>query len=64
MTATGGAPQMRRWNEQRWLLDSVVQAVGADWDSPRLAHLNAALGPEFDGRYQYRAPTREEIRRH
>ena len=47
MTATGGAPQMRRWNEQRWLLDNVVQAVGADWDSPRLAHLNAALGPEL-----------------
>jgi dipeptidyl aminopeptidase/acylaminoacyl peptidase len=40
-----GAPQMRRWNEQRWLLDNVIQAVGADWDAPRLPHLNAALGP-------------------
>jgi len=46
MSVTGGAPQMRRWNEQRWLLDNIIQAVGADWDAPRLPHLNAALGPE------------------
>lgn len=46
MTTMGGAPQMRRWNEQRWLLDNVIQSVGPDWDSPRLPHLNAALGPE------------------
>jgi pimeloyl-ACP methyl ester carboxylesterase len=45
MSTTGGAPQMRRWNEQRWLLDNVISAVGVDWDSPRLPHLNAALGP-------------------
>lgn len=45
MSTTGGAPQMRRWNEQRWLLDNVISAVGIDWDSPRLPHLNAALGP-------------------
>ena len=37
---------MRRWNEQRWLLDNVIQAVGPDWDAPRLPHLNGALGPE------------------
>src|ERR1019366_5413302 len=46
MTATGGAPQMRRWKEQRWLLDNIIQAVGPDWHAPRLPHLNAALGPE------------------
>lgn len=46
MSATGDAPQMRRWNEQRWLLDNVIQAVGPDWDAPRLPHLNGALGPE------------------
>jgi pimeloyl-ACP methyl ester carboxylesterase len=46
MSATGDAPQMRRWNEQRWLLDNIIQAVGPDWDAPRLPHLNAALGPE------------------
>jgi dienelactone hydrolase len=45
MSTMGGAPQMRRWNEQRWLLDNVIRAVGIDWDSPRLPHLNAALGP-------------------
>ena len=46
MSTMGGEPQMRRWNEQRWLLDNVISAVGMDWDSPRLPHLNAALGPE------------------
>jgi dienelactone hydrolase len=41
----GGEPQMRRWNEQRWLLDNVISANGIDWDSPRLPHLSAAIGP-------------------
>ena len=46
MTTTGGEPQMRRRDEQRWLIDNVISAIGIDWDSPRLPHLNAALGPE------------------
>jgi dipeptidyl aminopeptidase/acylaminoacyl peptidase len=41
-----GAPCMRRWNEQRWLLDNVILANGVDWDQPRLPLLNSALGPQ------------------
>src|SRR5207247_3661723 len=40
------APQMRRWTEQRWILDNVIRANGIDWDQPRLPGLAAALGPE------------------
>src|SRR5436190_3137407 len=40
------APQMRRWSEQRWILDNVIRANGIDWDQPRLPGLTAALGPE------------------
>jgi len=41
-----GAPRMRRWVEQRWLLDNIIRANGIDWDQPRLPGLAAALGPE------------------
>lgn len=37
---------MRRWNEQRWLLDNVIRANGVDWDQPRLGMLAASLGTE------------------
>ena len=37
---------MRRWSEQRWLIDNIIRANGPEWDQPRLASLNAALGPE------------------
>ena len=29
----------RRWAEQRWQLDSIIQAVGPDWDQGRTARL-------------------------
>ena len=27
--------KMRRWREQRWLLDQVIQTRGIDWDQGR-----------------------------
>src|SRR5215471_15431584 len=39
-------PRMRRFGEQRWILDNVIRANGIDWDQPRLPGLAAALGPE------------------
>lgn len=48
--AAGGAmaeePHMRRWTEQRWLLDNIIQANGMDWDQGRSSGLVAAIGPE------------------
>ena len=38
--------RVRRWHEQRWLLDAVVQSVGMEWDQPRLAYTLLPCGPE------------------
>lgn len=35
----------RRWAEQRWLLDNIVQAVGPDWDQGRTSRLIRNCGP-------------------
>jgi dienelactone hydrolase len=44
--APTGSPNVRRWSEQRWLIDNIIKANGPEWDQPRLASLNVALGPE------------------
>jgi len=41
-----GAPQCRRFIEQRWLLDNVIKANGIDWDQPRTLYLSAPCGAE------------------
>jgi hypothetical protein len=30
--------RVRRWKEQRWLMDAIIQAVGVEWDQPRLGY--------------------------
>src|SRR3954452_19852169 len=39
------APSMRRFDEQRWILDNIIRANGIDWDEARLPGLRAQLGP-------------------
>src|SRR5215470_13355232 len=39
-------PSTRRWVEQRWLLDNVIQANGIDWDQPRSVYWNVPCGME------------------
>ena len=41
-----GDPQVRRWREQRWLIDNVIRANGVDWDQPRTMYLNVPCGFE------------------
>ena len=41
-----GDPQVRRWTEQRWLIDNIIRANGVDWDQPRTIYLNAPCGFE------------------
>ncbi len=41
-----GAPQVRRFNEQRWAIDNIIQANGIDWDQPRSMYLQAPCGVE------------------
>jgi len=52
--SAGGRPverRMRRWEEQRWLLDAVIGAAGLDWDQGRSRYLVHPCGldaePDF-----------------
>src|SRR5690606_33218779 len=44
--ALDGEPVMKRWTEQRWLLDNVITANGCDWDQPRSINMAVPCGPE------------------
>lgn len=37
--------KMRRWREQRWILDQVIQARGIDWDQGRTGKILRNCGP-------------------
>lgn len=39
-----GEPHMRRFDEQRWVLDNVIQANGIDWDQPHRGVLLGSCG--------------------
>jgi len=41
-----GEPKVRRWREQRWIVDNIIQANTLDWDQPRSHYLAAACGVE------------------
>jgi dienelactone hydrolase len=40
-----GEPVVRRFNEQRWALDNIIQANSIDWDQGRTGGLIRACGP-------------------
>lgn len=44
--------KMRRWREQRWLLDQVVQTRGLDWDQGRTGKILRNCGPGVQGDVQ------------
>ncbi|MBM3528414.1 MAG: alpha/beta hydrolase [Alphaproteobacteria bacterium] len=54
-------PQVRRFGEQRWVLDNVIRSVGIDWDQPRSFYLNAACGIEASSDF---AAIRERVRKY
>jgi dienelactone hydrolase len=39
-----GEPVVRRFDEQRWTLDNIIQANGLDWDQPHRAVLLSSCG--------------------
>ena len=41
-----GEPHMKRFEEQRWLLDNIVRSNGIDWDQPRSMYISGPCGPE------------------
>jgi dienelactone hydrolase len=47
--AAAATPVTRRWTEEKWALDQVIQANGMDWDQGRSRGLAATCGPEAEG---------------
>ena len=41
-----GEPHMKRFEEQRWVLDNIVRSNGIDWDQPRSIYISGPCGPE------------------
>jgi dienelactone hydrolase len=44
-----GEPHCRRFSEQRWAIDNIIQANGIDWDQARSFYLQAPCGIESLG---------------
>jgi len=36
--------RMKRFKEQRWILDNIIRSVGIDWDQGRTHRLLAYIG--------------------
>jgi dienelactone hydrolase len=51
-----GEPVVKRFDEQRWVLDNVIQANGIDWDQGRTAATVRGCGPSA-------VPDMEELRK-
>ena len=49
---SNGEPHVRRWEEQRWILDNIIQTVGVEWDQPRLGYMSAPGGMEAMGDFR------------
>ena len=47
-----GAPRVRRFEEQRWILDNLIQTVGVEWDQPRIVYMSAPGGMEAMGDFR------------
>jgi dienelactone hydrolase len=55
-----GEPHVRRFSEQRWVLDNIVRANGIDWDQPRSMYLSAPCGVEANADF---AGIRERVKK-
>lgn len=55
-----GPPLVKRFDEQRWLLDNVIQANGIDWDQ---SHTGAAIRAGGPGTVPDMAELRQRVRR-
>jgi dienelactone hydrolase len=57
---TQGEPHVRRFDEQRWLIDNTIRANGIDWDQPRSLYLHAPCGIEANADF---AGIRERVKK-
>ena len=38
--------RMKRWQEQRWILDNIIKTVGVEWDQNRIGYTLGPCGPD------------------
>ena len=50
--STNAGGRMRRWQEQRWILDAVIRTVGVEWDQGRLRYGAAPGGSQAAGEFR------------
>jgi len=55
-----GAPVMKRFDEQRWVLDNIIQANGIDWDQ---SHTGVVIGSGGPSTIPEMAELRKRVRR-
>ena len=55
-----GPPQVRRFDEQRWLIDNIIRANGLDWDQPRSLYIHLPCGIEANADF---AGIRERVKK-
>ncbi len=55
-----GEPHVKRFDEQRWLIDNIIRANGIDWDQPRSLYIQAPCGLEANADF---AGIRERVKR-
>ena len=55
-----GAPHVRRFDAQRWLIDNIIRANGIDWDQPRSLYIHAPCGIEANADF---AGIRERVKK-
>src|SRR5262249_17683201 len=46
MKRTRPDQRVKRWSDQRWLIDTVIQSVGMEWDQNRLGYTMYPAGPD------------------
>jgi dienelactone hydrolase len=59
-TTVRGEPHVRRFDEQRWLIDNIIRANGIDWDQPRSIYIQMPCGLEANADF---AGIRERVKR-
>jgi hypothetical protein len=57
---TRGPPRVRRFDEQRWLIDNIIRANGIDWDQPRSLYIHLPCGIEANADF---AGIRERVKK-
>ncbi len=51
MNSRKAETKMKRWQQQRWILDAVVKTVGIEWDQGRIGSKARVVGLESVGEY-------------